>query len=268
MTIKTVADVNTAFADERAQQLQQARDQQADLDRRVTDGTLIPLGGDRYRVNDPNSWDDGEVLHYRNGELLPQHGLDMSTGRAALYSAVPAWHGLGAIIPGGVTDIDEVLTLGRIAFTVEKVPSLYEWKGQVRTKRDKFTTVRTDRDEHNDLGVVGAKYHVVQNRDLFVFLEELVGQRGILWESAGALGNGSRVFVSTRVPDGITIDRDGLNDRIELFIMAVNSHDGSGQLEVVLTPWRPVCQNTERFGLRDATARWGIRHTSGAMSRI
>ena len=59
-TVSTV-DVNARFDAERASQLTAAADRQADLDRRVAEGTLVPLGDGRYRINQPGSWDDGEV---------------------------------------------------------------------------------------------------------------------------------------------------------------------------------------------------------------
>jgi len=37
---------------------------------------------------------------------------------------------------------------------------------------------------------------------------------------------------------------------------------------VVVTPWRPVCGNTERFAVRDAVTRWGVRHTRNVRDRI
>jgi hypothetical protein len=99
-------DVNERFAAERAGQLQAAADRKADIDGRIAEGKLVPIGDGRYRVNDPQSWDNGEVWTLQNGDVLPQHGLDTSTGQVALYSAVPAWHDLGTIIPGGTSDID------------------------------------------------------------------------------------------------------------------------------------------------------------------
>ena len=91
MTILATPDVNQQFATERAAQFQAAARAAAAFDQRVADGKLTPLGNGRYRVTDPGSWDNGEVLVRRNGQILPQHGLDLSTGSAALYSTTPAW---------------------------------------------------------------------------------------------------------------------------------------------------------------------------------
>lgn len=203
---------------------------------------------------------------YDRGEVIGRDGLDMTRGAAALYSTTPAWHGLGTVIPGGMTDIDTVLRLGQIDFGVEKRPVRYMWKGEQRSMEDRWVTVRTDTGD--PLGTVGARYQPFQQREVFAFLEDLTDTHGVLWESAGALRGGRRVFVTMRLPETVVIDRGGLDDEIVLFIVALNSHDGSSQMDTLATPWRVVCGNTERFSLQDAVYRWSIRHTSGALDRL
>ncbi|MEN2423020.1 DUF932 domain-containing protein [Streptomyces rimosus] len=260
------SDVNEAFATERAAQLQAARERKADRDRRIASGQLIPLGEGRYRVNDPDSLDNGETLYLRHGVLLPQHGLDTTTGEAALYTAAPAWHGLGNVVPGGTTDIDRVLELGNIDYRVETVPAQYMWDGELRTHEDRFHTVRTDTGA--SLGVVGRFYHVVQNREAFEFLQDLVNDFHVTWESAGALREGKKVFVSMRLPENVTIDAEGINDELVPYVSAINTHDGCSPFTCVVSPWRPVCGNTERFAVRDALTKWTIRHTKSATQRF
>jgi len=262
------ADLNAAFAAERRGQLQAVVDRQADIAGRIAAGTLVPIGNGRYRVNDPGSWDNGEVWTLQNGEVLPQHGLDTTTGQVALYTAVPAWHELGNAIPGGTSDIDQVLKLGGIDFEVIRRPVLYQNSlgGPTIVLADQFVTVRQDTGA--GLGVVGARYEVFQNRDIFGFLQDLVASDEVVWESAGALRGGRRVFVCLRLPETVTIDAAGVNDQIVPYIAAINSHDGSSQAQVVATPWRIECGNTERFAVRDAHTRWGVRHTRNARDRI
>jgi phage/plasmid-like protein (TIGR03299 family) len=261
-------DVNAAFAAERADQIPAAAARQADTDAQVAAGRLVPLGGGRFRINDPGSVDDGEVLIQRDAQLLPQHGLDTSRGQAALYTAVPAWHALGNVVPGGTSDVEQVLRLGGIDFDVARRPVQFRnsINGPNLMLPDHFVTVRTDTGA--GLGVVGARYEVLQNRDAFGFLSDLVDRYDVVWESAGALRDGRRVFIAMRLPDTVTIDAAGVADEIVPFIVALNSHDGSSLFHVVVTPWRPVCANTERFALRDAQARWGVRHTRNARDRI
>ncbi|AXK35789.1 DUF932 domain-containing protein [Streptomyces armeniacus] len=254
-------DVNEGFATERAEQLSAARRWEEDLQARINQGTVERLPDGRYRVM--TGWDAGEILSARG---VPQHGLDTTLGSAALYSSVPAWHGLGNIIPGGITDVDKVLDLAGIAYQVELVPALYRWDGANRTHPGRFHTVRTDTGAA--LGVVGRGYEVIQNRDGFAFLQELVNDSQVIWESAGALREGKKVFLSMRLPERVRVDAEGINDEIVPFLTAVNSHDGWSPFTVCVTPWRPVCANTERFAVRDAYSRWTIRHTKSARDRV
>ena len=269
MTITAPVDVNQQFAQTRAAQFEAARDASADFDRRIAEGKLTAIGNGRFRVTEPGSWDDGEILLRQNdGQILPQHGLDTTTGRAALYSATPAWHSLGNIVPGGTGDIDEVLDLGGIGFRVERRPVLFQPDPDSSPIMlpDQFVNFRDD--TYAGLGTVGARYEVIQNRKAFEFLQDLVDDYGVTWESAGALREGRKVFVSMRLPNTVTIDAEGINDEIVPFVVAINSHDGSSLFQIVVTPWRPLCGNTERFAVRDAHARWGVRHTKNAAERI
>ncbi|MFF1679470.1 DUF932 domain-containing protein [Streptomyces sp. NPDC058256] len=254
-------DVNEEFAVERARQLEAARDWERALQDNLAAGTVERLPDGRYRV--VTGWDAGEILS-ANG--VPQHGLDLSRGTAALYTSAPAWHGLGNVVPGGTSDIDKVLELSGIDYGVDSVPATYLWNGETRVDHELFHTVRTDTGA--SLGVVGKGYEVIQNRRAFEFLQELVADSGVIWESAGALRGGKKVFVSMRLPQHVTVDAEGINEQILPFIVAINSHDGRTPYQTVVTPWNPVCGNTERLAVQDAITRWKIRHTRNAIDRI
>jgi phage/plasmid-like protein (TIGR03299 family) len=275
-------DVNEAFRTEKTDQLAGQRaardaaikaeaDKAAWLAGQLASGHVEQVNATTYRYT--QGWDRGEMFTVNLNaagtvqEIIPQHGLDTTaTGAVALYSAVPAWHGLGQIIPGGTTDIDDVLRLSGLDFEVTTVPALYRWGEQIREHADRFHTVRTDTGAA--LGAVGRKYTPIQNRQGFEFLQELVNSSDVGWESAGLLRGGARVFVSIRLPEAVTVDAEGINDTIVPFVAVMNDHSGQGQFQCVVTPWRPVCANTERFAVRDAHSRWSVRHTAGATSEI
>lgn len=278
----TTIDVNEAFAAEKANQLAERRaardaaikaetDKTAWIENEVTGGRMVQVGPDRYRVT--TGWDAGEEFTVsRNlagqiAEVVAEHGLEeTASGRVALYAAAPAWHGLGQIIPGGTSDIDEVLTLAGLDFTVTTVPALYEWNDQTRQHEGRFHTVREDTGAA--LGVVGAQYTPVQNRQGFEFLQELVNRSDVVWESAGLLRGGRRVFISIRLPENVTVDAGGINDQVIPYVAVMNDHSGAGSFQCVVTPWRSVCKNTERFAVRDAHTRWAVRHTKGVTNQI
>lgn len=267
----TITDVNTAFAAEKTAQLDAARAREAAFQARVDRGEIRMISPDRYEVL--TGWDRGEVFTVARdaqgqiAEIIAQHGLDTRADcTIALYASSPAWHGLGQIIPGGTTDIDTVLDLSGLAFDVATVPAMYLWEGKLREHADQRHTVRTDTGAA--LGAVGARYTPIQNRQGFEFLQELVGRYDVVWESAGLLRGGKRVFISIRLPEAVRVDADGINDVIVPYVAVMNDHSGNGQFQCVVTPWRPVCANTERFAVRDAVTRWAVRHTAGATSQI
>ncbi|MGW0653217.1 DUF932 domain-containing protein [Streptomyces umbrinus] len=267
----TITDVNTAFAAEKTAQVEAVRERDRAFQARVDRGEIRMIGANRYEVL--TGWDRGETFTVsRNTEgqierIIANHGLDERTdGSIALYASSPAWHGLGQIIPDGTTDIDEVLRLSGLDFEVTTVPALYEWQGETREHADQQHTVRADTGAA--LGAVGSRYTPIQNRAGFVFLQELVSRYDVVWESAGLLRGGKRVFISIRLPEAVTVDADGINDIVVPYIAVMNDHSGRGQFQCVVTPWRPVCANTERFAVRDAVTRWAVRHTAGATSQI
>ncbi|MEV7684496.1 DUF932 domain-containing protein [Streptomyces bungoensis] len=267
----TITDVNTEFANEKTRQLATARRREQAFQARIDRGEIRMISPDRYQVL--TGWDRGEVFTVsRNAQgeidgIVAQHGLDTrADGTIALYASSPAWHGLGQIIPGGTTDIDEVLRLSGLDFEVATVPALYLWNGEVREHADQRHTVRTDTGAA--LGAVGGRYTPIQNRQGFEFLQELVGRYDVVWESAGLLRGGKRVFISIRLPEAVTVDADGINDIVVPYVAVMNDHSGNGQFQCVVTPWRPVCANTERFAVRDAVTRWAVRHTAGATDQI
>ncbi|WP_155054558.1 DUF932 domain-containing protein [Streptomyces blattellae] len=267
----TITDVNTAFANEKTAQIEAVRDVERKFQARIDRGEIRMIGGNRYKVL--TGYDRGEVFTVSRNtqgqieQIIANHGLDSrADGTIALYASSPAWHGLGQIIPGGTTDIDEVLGLSGLDFDVDTVPALYRWDGELREHTDQFHTVRTDTGAA--LGAVGRKYQPIQNRQGFEFLQELVGRYDVVWESAGLLRGGKRVFIAIRLPQTVTVDADGINDIVVPYVAVMNDHSGNGQFQCVVTPWRPVCANTERFAVRDAVTRWAVRHTAGATSEI
>ncbi|MEX3102058.1 MULTISPECIES: DUF932 domain-containing protein [unclassified Streptomyces] len=263
-------DVNTAFTQEKTDQIEETRAQARAFQERIDQGEVEDLGDGRYRV--VTGWDAGEVFTVRRGargeveEILAGHGLDTTTGAAALYTTTPAWHGLGTVIPGGTTDVDAVLKLARIDWDVTKRPALFEWDDGIHAAAGRHVTVRSD--TGSALGTVGDRYEVFQNARIFRFLQDLVERHDAVWESAGALRGGRKVFVTMRMPHSIVIDRGGLDDEIVLYLAAINSHDGRSAAESVVTPWRIACGNTERFASRDAVHRWGIRHTKSGLTTL
>lgn len=128
-----------------------------------------------------------------------------------------------------------------------------------------YATTRTDTKQA--LGVVGKYYQVVQNTEAFAFFDAIVGGgNGILYETAGALGKGERIFITAKLPSYIRVGNS--DDVIENYIFLTNSHDGTGSITAAFTPVRIVCQNTLNAAFRNMTNVVRIRHTGSAEAKL
>ena len=207
------------------------------------------------------------------------HNLNFNerTGRYSFFSVQEkAWHGLGQIVTDYPTSAQAIKHAG-LDYEVTKSP-LYTKASNIIDPTDNlelgdnevnvpnyFATTRTD--NNTVLGVVGKDYHIVQNREAFSFFDSIVGGTdGILYETAGALGNGERIFITAKLPDYIRVGNG--NDVTEKYIFLTTSHDGSGSITAAFTPVRIVCQNTLNASLRNMSNVVRIRHTSGAKQRL
>jgi phage/plasmid-like protein (TIGR03299 family) len=126
-----------------------------------------------------------------------------------------------------------------------------------------YATLRTDTEDV--LGVVGKDYEIVQNKDAFTFFDAIVDGEGIMYETAGALGKGERIFITAKLPGYIKVGKD---DLIEKYLFLTTSHDGFGSITAAFTPVRIVCNNTLNAALRNCSNCIKIRHTSNAKERL
>ncbi|WP_313375273.1 DUF932 domain-containing protein [Chishuiella sp.] len=198
------------------------------------------------------------------------------TGRYSFFSVKEkAWHGLGQIVNEYPTS-EQAIKYAGLDYEVIKSP-LFTNGSEIITDSEfteinkmlevpkYFANIRTD--NNTVLGVVGKDYHIVQNREAFNFFDAIVGgDQGILYETAGALGNGKRIFITAKLPDYIRVGNG--DDVTEKYIFLTTSHDGSGSITAAFTPIRIVCQNTLNASLKNMTNVVRIKHTSGAKQRI
>lgn len=199
------------------------------------------------------------------------------TGRYSFFSVKQkAWHGLGQIVEQYPTSAEAIKHAG-LDYEVVKTPLYTKGSGIIETAGgieigsneldvpNYFANIRND--NNAVLGVVGKDYQIVQNHEAFEFFDAIVGgDEGIMYETAGALGNGERIFITAKLPDYIRVGNG--DDVTEKYIFLTTSHDGSGSITAAFTPIRIVCQNTLNASLRSMSNVVRIKHTAGARQRL
>ena len=149
------------------------------------------------------------------------------TNRDSFFSVKEkAWHGLGQIIENYPTSAEAIVHAG-LDYFVEKRPLFSKSNERpdntgcdLVTISTNFATFRTDTDQY--LGIVGNKYEVVQNTSAFTFFDSLVGNDSIKYETAGALGNGERIFITAKMPEVLKVGRKDIIEQY-IFYLRINS---------------------------------------------
>jgi phage/plasmid-like protein (TIGR03299 family) len=189
------------------------------------------------------------------------HNLNETKGKTSMmYFGETPWHRLGVKLDKPATAAEAIESAG-LNFAVEKW-SLRTEQNSLQVENH-YATVRTDTDEV--LGVVGSRYEPIQNKDAFTTFDTLVGDGEAVYHTAGALGNGERIWILAKLPDYIRING---NDLVEKFLLLTNSHDGSSVVRVKLTPIRVVCENTLSVALSGTEQEVRIRHTIQGVEKL
>lgn len=224
------------------------------------------------------------------------HNLNFKNGVASFASRKEiAWHGLGKVVEAMTSE--EAIVLGGLDFEVEKRPIFInmptaldkteapKYKSITRQLvpkyledgvselvpeyrqnilfENQFATVRTDL--NIPLGIVKSRYHVIQNREAFDFIDSIIGKGVADYETVGALGNGKTIFITCKLREEMLINKDVIDN----YLLLSMSHDGSSSIVVMFTPIRVVCNNTLTLALEGKNKnKVIIKHTKNAKDKL
>ncbi len=189
-------------------------------------------------------------------------------GRTAMFCTggrKAAWHELGQRTPDAQT-WDQAMTLAGLDWEVVK-KQLF---GSISEDGSNLQPIPAWGIFRNSdaayLGTVGDQYTVIQNRYAFDFVDALLeAENGAHYESAGALGNGERIWCLAKVPHVITVAGE---DKSEVYLLFTTSHDGSMAATAKLSTVRVVCQNTLNQALSCNGSMVRVKHTRDAERRL
>ena len=117
------------------------------------------------------------------------HELEIGANGEVAFASLrePAWHKLGTVFEDEVST-SEMLKLAHLDNWNVRLEELTFPKGYVSDKTNYFVcrTNPFDKTQNDVLGVVGERYHTLQNEDLFTFGDNLLDGGG-RWETAGSI---------------------------------------------------------------------------------
>lgn len=195
------------------------------------------------------------------------HNLEQVNGNASMvYNSKygSPWHSLGTPVEGAMT-ARQALELSQQDWEV--------LKRQLCTRNELGDVVEIPaygifRDDNGQfLGTCGVDYQPIQNSSQFEIIDFLLeGSDGAHYDTAGVLGRGERVWTLARIPEAdITVA--GV-DKLQSYLLAATSHDGSMAFTLKLTSTRVVCNNTLSMALNSNGSLARVKHTKNAMDRV
>lgn len=178
---------------------------------------------------------------------------------------VAAWHGLGTVVEEDVLTAAQVIEIvPELGYDVELVPMTCEFQGST-LETGRYATVRSDK------RVLGAGlsdlYKVIQNRDVFSFIDSLVDSGEAKYHTAGTLKDGRVAWLLAKATQDLVVG--GIeSERIEKYLLATNSFDGTASQTSKWVRTRVVCQNTLDAALDESGREIRIRHTGTLEGKI
>lgn len=178
----------------------------------------------------------------------------------AYHGTVP-WHKLGTPVPKGVT-AEQMIEAAGLDWLVELRQARGARKINRRGEFSRYEVVRMPqpgtKEDEILLGVVSRRYQPLQNLEAFQFFDPIVGDGKAYFETAGALGEGERIWVMAKMPGVMAIVR---GDECFKYLLLSNTHTGEGSVTVKFTTVRVVCQNTLMLAMEDGQKAYRVRHS-------
>lgn len=180
---------------------------------------------------------------------------ELSNGKQSMaYIGAKPWHGLGQALTAGASLETWALEAG-LNWTIQEstVQFSRELNGEFDIAVDfPGQKVLYRSDNGQPLSVVSDRYQTVQPIEVLDFFREFVHAGDMEIETAGTLGNGTKIWALARVGADFDINGDnGINgrDTVQPYVLLATSCDKSMATTGQLTSVRVVCNNTLQMSL-------------------
>jgi phage/plasmid-like protein (TIGR03299 family) len=197
------------------------------------------------------------------------HEIAIINGKPAMmFVKEPPWHGLGHKFKIAPKTAEQAIRAANLDWRVLKKPVYAFDGGNFCSIPGHQVTVREDlwgKPECKPFGLVGDNYQVLQNSEAFSFFDPIIQSGVVTYETAGALGEGERIWVLAKVKEDIFVKG---KDRLERYLLLTNGHNGRIALQVRFTPVRVVCTNTLSAALMSGNDFTKLYHGKGLHRRL
>jgi len=174
------------------------------------------------------------------------HNIARTNGKDQIaYVGKAPWHKLGTFLGDELVKSRTMVKAAGLDYPIVLRPVHTRHKGRVVEIPGRQAVVRGDTGAV--FTVVSDRWEPVQNVDAFRFFDRVVGKGKAVYETAGALGQGERIWILARLP-GMSVVA---GDEIEQHVLLSNGHDGMTAFTFQMSPIRVVCQNTLNIALSD-----------------
>lgn len=181
-----------------------------------------------------------------------------------------AWHKAGVAVEA--TSASEVASKAGLDWSVSlhDIEAKYQIPGNETVNRisidDKKAVIKTlPTGETSAIGVVGSRYKVFQNSEIFSALDNLIDSNGLRYAAAGEYDGGAKVWMLMETPMEITI----ANDPHSAFLLARTSHDGSSSVIIKPVIERLFCMNQiNKIYKNKNKYTYTLNHTSNALLSV
>ena len=184
------------------------------------------------------------------------------------YCGDVPWHKLGKKVSEGVT-AEQMIREAGLDWEVDLRPARGAREINRKGEFSRYEVVRLPRPNKQEaevlLGLVGRRYQPLQNSEAFEFFDPIVGETKAYFETAGALGEGEKIWVMAKMPEVMEIVP---GDECMKYLLLSNTHSGEGSVIVKFTSVRVVCQNTLMMAMADGQKAYRVRHSKNMQFRL
>lgn len=133
----------------------------------------------------------------------------------------------------------EAMTEANVMFNVSVRQGFFK-DGDLLVKAESFFYITRD-DLNIALGQCKGRFQPLQNADAFAFFDPLIRNGDLKIDTIGCMGKGQKVWILAEIVNRKYKIVTG--DDISLYLLLINSHDGSTMVTIGVVPIRIVCSN-------------------------